>query len=234
MTAQQILDNEYKEFIKMDLVETTNTNDIKRFKETKNVHVYKAIQLVMQDLVKTGIAKSDVNTYDKYKFRGIDAVYNTLSPILARHGLLMLQRVISCNTEQRTTAKGSASYNTTVQVEYDFVSAEDGSSHTIVTYGEGADRGDKSINKALTAAYKYALFQALCIPTEAHDPDYDSPEFVEQKTNEIDELIKQSNTDIDKFLSHFSVSSTSELNEKQMKQAIQTLQTKIRNSRNVK
>lgn len=135
--------------------------------------VYKVINAVHKELAKIGIQKSDRNNFDKYNFRGIDAVYNTVSPILANHGLLILQRVLSCNTVERVSQKGGALYFTTVDVEFDLVSASDGSKHTIKTYGEGMDRSDKSVNKALTAAYKYALFQAFCIPVEG-SPDADS------------------------------------------------------------
>jgi hypothetical protein len=58
-------------------------------------------------------------------------------------------------------------------MEFDLVSAEDGSKHTICTVGEAFDSGDKSMNKAMSAAYKYAAFQAFAIPTEG-DNDADA------------------------------------------------------------
>jgi hypothetical protein len=143
--------------------------------------VYKVINEVHKELASRGIAKNDTNTFDKYKFRGIDAVYNTVSPILAKHGLLILQRVLECSTTERVSAKGGVLYFSVVDVEFDLVSSHDGSRHTIKTFGEGMDRSDKSINKALTAAYKYALFQAFCIPTESSDPDLE--------THEVDHLM---------------------------------------------
>lgn len=137
--------------------------------------VFKTINAVHSDLAKIGIAKKDKNDYDNYVFRGIDAVYNAVSPILAKHGLLILQRVLSCETSQRQSAKGGVLFNSVVDVEFDLISSSDGSKHTIKTFGEGMDRGDKSINKALTAAYKYALFQAFCIPVEgSSDADQES------------------------------------------------------------
>ena len=137
--------------------------------------VYKTINAVHSDLAKIGIAKKDKNEYDNYAFRGIDAVYNAVSPILAKHGLLILQRVLSCETSQRQSSRGGVLFNSVVDVEFDLISSSDGSKHTIKTFGEGMDRSDKSINKALTAAYKYALFQAFCIPVEgSSDADKDS------------------------------------------------------------
>jgi hypothetical protein len=74
---------------------------------------------------------------------------------------------------ERESAKGGALFYITVEAEFDFVSAEDGSKHTVRTFGEAMDRGDKATNKAMSAAYKYAAFQAFAIPTEG-DNDADA------------------------------------------------------------
>lgn len=137
------------------------------------MNVYQAINAVQSDLVKHGIGKDSTNTYDNYKFRGIDAVYNALSPLLAKHGLCVLPRMISRICEERASQKGGALFYVTVEAEFDFVSAEDGSKHTVRTFGEAMDRGDKATNKAMSAAYKYAAFQAFAIPTEG-DNDADA------------------------------------------------------------
>jgi hypothetical protein len=135
--------------------------------------VYKAINAVQADLVKVGIGKDSKNTQQGYMFRGIDAVYNALSPLLAKHGLCILPRVISRECVERRSAKDTALFYITVGVEFDFVASEDGSKHTVVTYGEAMDSGDKATNKAMSAAYKYACMQAFSIPTEG-DNDADS------------------------------------------------------------
>jgi hypothetical protein len=74
---------------------------------------------------------------------------------------------------ERVNAKGTILLYVTVKVDFAFVSAEDGSDHHVVTYGEAMDSGDKATNKAMSAAYKYAAMQAFCIPTEG-DNDADS------------------------------------------------------------
>jgi hypothetical protein len=127
----------------------------------------------MADVAYEGIGKNRRNTQQGYQFRGIDDVYNTLSSILAKHGLLMLPRILSRSCEERTTRNGSALFYVTVEAEFDLVAAEDGSKHTIRTYGEAMDSADKATNKAMSAAYKYAAMQAFCIPTEG-DNDADS------------------------------------------------------------
>ena len=74
---------------------------------------------------------------------------------------------------ERVSGQGKALFYVTVDMEFDFVSAHDGSKHTVKMYGEAMDSGDKATNKAMSAAYKYAMFQAFCIPTEG-DNDADS------------------------------------------------------------
>lgn len=140
---------------------------------TKTKHVYEAIAAVMADLAKDGIGKSRINEHDRYRFRGIDDVYNALAPALAKHRLVVLPRVLSRESVERSSANGRALFYVTVQVAFDFVSAVDGSVHTVMTYGEAMDRADKATNKAMSAAYKYAAMQAFCIPTEG-DNDADA------------------------------------------------------------
>src|ERR1700755_318633 len=135
--------------------------------------VYAAINRVQASLAKTGITKDRQNKQHGYAFRGIDDVYNAISGLLADNGLCILPRVLSRSVIERETKSGGALFYVTVQAEFDFVCAEDGSSHTVKTFGEAMDSGDKATNKAMSAAYKYAAFQAFAIPTEA-DNDADA------------------------------------------------------------
>lgn len=135
--------------------------------------VYKAINAVQRDLCVAGIGKNRKNQQQGYSFRGIDDMYNALAPILARHGLCILPRVMSRECVERQTAKGSTLFYVTVLMEFDFVCAEDASHHTVVMSGEAMDSADKATNKAMSAAYKYAAMQTFAIPTEG-DNDADS------------------------------------------------------------
>lgn len=158
--------------------------------------VYKAMQNVMRDLCKTGIAKGDWNKFDKYNFRGIDSVLNTLSPLLSKHGLLILPEVKNREEEDRPTQKGGTQIRTVVYVDYILASSDDGSTHTVTVVGEGMDRSDKSLNKALTNAYKNMVFQVFCAPTIAID--------VEDDKHQADAVAARSYTDQEKqFLDRF-------------------------------
>lgn len=153
--------------------------------------VYKAINAVQTDLARSGIAKDRRNTQGAtYMFRGIDDVYNALAPLLAAHGLCILPRVLSRECVERSSKSGGALFYVTVEVEFDFVCAEDGSKHTVKTFGEAMDSSDKATNKAMSAAYKYAAFQAFAIPTEGdNDADAHTPQpVVRQRKSPSPEL----------------------------------------------
>lgn len=136
-------------------------------------HIYKAIASVTAKLAREGISKGRKNEQQGYKFRGIDDVYNALAPFLAEEKLCILPNVQERLVVERVNQKGTALFYVTVKVDFAFVSAEDGSEHHVITYGEAMDSGDKATNKAMSAAYKYAAMQAFCIPTEG-DNDADA------------------------------------------------------------
>ena len=136
--------------------------------------VYQAINNVQAALSVDGIGKTRRNTQGSgYNFRGIDDVYNALAPLLAKHGLVIIPRMMKRTSEERQSKAGGALFYVTVEAEFDFIAAEDGSSHTARTFGEAMDSGDKATNKAMSAAYKYAAFQTFAIPTEGN-PDADA------------------------------------------------------------
>lgn len=136
--------------------------------EAKTGGIYKAIARVQAEMAREGISKDRSNQQQNYKFRGIDDVYNALAPHLANASLVILPRMLSRELTERSARSGGVLYSVVVAVEYDFVSAEDGSKHTVgPMYGEAMDSADKATNKAMSAAYKYACVQTFCIPTEA-------------------------------------------------------------------
>lgn len=144
--------------------------------------VYSAIAAIQAELAKTGIAKNRSNTQQNYAFRGIDDVYAALSPLLAKHGLCIMPRMVARERSERVTIKPgykpndppkeSVLFYVTVEAEFDFIAASDGTMHTVRTFGEAMDSGDKATNKAMSAAYKYAALMAFAIPTEG-DNDAD-------------------------------------------------------------
>lgn len=146
--------------------------------------VYQAIGAVSEAMSREGIAKAHKNAQQGYQFRGIDDVLNALSKALIEAGLVILPRCVERTVVERQTKTGGALFFVTCRVEFDLVCIEDGSKHTIATYGEAMDSADKATNKAMSAAYKYLALLTFCIPTEATtdtDADFETPEVRAQK-----------------------------------------------------
>ncbi len=119
------------------------------------------------------IAKDQTNQHQKYKYRGIDDLYANLQPALLKAGVLLVPTLRSSTLE----AVGTKMTRACVTVDYLFIDSATGASLSGSAPGEGLDSSDKALNKAWTAAFKYFLFQVLCIPTEnSVDADSETPE----------------------------------------------------------
>lgn len=137
--------------------------------------IYQKMTAAMADI--GAVSKSQTNQQQHFRYRGIDDAMNALYPILAKHGLFLVPEVLDQKREERTTKSGGNLIYSILKVRYTMYAA-DGSSVSAVVIGEGMDSADKSSNKAIAAAMKYAIFQMFCIPTEDmrnDDPDKESP-----------------------------------------------------------
>jgi hypothetical protein len=68
-------------------------------------------------------AKDRKNDQQHYKFRGIDDVYNALAPMLAKHKLVIMPRIIGREVVERQTKNGATLFYVTVEAQFDFISA---------------------------------------------------------------------------------------------------------------
>ena len=153
--------------------------------------VYQCINAVQKRMALEGITKSRKNQQQGYSFRGIDDVLNALSPILAEIGLCVLPRMLSRECVERQTKSGGALFYVTVEAEFDFIAVEDGSKHTVKTFGEAMDSADKATNKSMSAAYKYAAILAFAIPTEGdNDADLTSHDVAARKAPDVDAVLR--------------------------------------------
>lgn len=188
-------------------------------------NIYQAISAVMADVGAVG--KNSKNTQQNFMFRGIDAVMNALNPALIKHKVFVVPEVLEMTREERTTKNGSALIYTIARMRYTFY-AEDGSNVQAVVLGEAMDSGDKSCNKAMAIAFKYACFQVFCIPTEElKDPDAESHEVIpapedvgklkidETKAQALKNACAADRVDLTKLLALYKCKDASELNEAQ-------------------
>ena len=132
--------------------------------------IYEALVKIEDSLMKTGIAKSKQTTGGgNYKYRGIDQVYEAVSPLLVENKVII--RPMSIVREEDSQAGKFRLVR--LMVTYQAICAEDGSTMEFMGIGEGCDTSDKAAGKALSYAYKTALFQLFAIPVEGQD-DTDS------------------------------------------------------------
>lgn len=153
--------------------------------------IYQNIIKAMNEV--NSISKDNYNKIQNFKFRGIDDVMNTMHPILSKNNIFVAPEVESFEREERTSKNGGLIIYTVATIKLTFY-AEDGSNIIVKVVGEAMDSGDKGMNKAMSIAYKYALFQVFCIPTE-DDPDKDSytlaPKQQANKNTKASQLAKQ-------------------------------------------
>lgn len=140
--------------------------------------IYAQIPLIMAEV--EAIAKTRKNAQQGFQYRGIDDIYAELQLRLAKHKVFTSPEVLEFKREERPTKSGGLMTYTVAKIRYRFY-AEDGSFFDSVVIGEGSDSGDKSSNKSMAIAHKYALTQVFCIPTsDAKDPDAESHEVAQR------------------------------------------------------
>ena len=156
----------------------------------ENGQIYAAISAAMADI--SAIGKDKYNQQQGFKFRGIYDVMNALKPILTKNKIFTVPQVLEQTREIKVTAKGGELRYSLLRIAFRFYTT-DGSFVEAVTLGEGMDSGDKASNKAMAIAYKYALFQVFCIPTEEMtDPDGESYETKHEQQKKPEQTKPQS------------------------------------------
>lgn len=160
-----------------------------------------------------------------YKFRGIDDIYSALQPLLSKHGVFFCPKVVDQKREERATKSGGMLTFTILKMSFTFY-AEDGSNIEVTTVGEAMDTSDKSSNKAMSAALKYATLQLFCIPTEEEkDTEYQNHEPAPRESHERDPLAGPSN---EKMASEpqrkmlYAVSSSAKIPDDEVKRIMST------------
>ena len=140
----------------------------------KSIHA--AIVAVMEDVRSVGKDGWNDAPGAKYNFRGIDAVINAVGPVLRKHGVIMAPKVLdwqygTVTVGQKQTQMGHAR----LLIEFTWYGPA-GDALPVVVAGEAFDSGDKATAKAHSVAYRTALIQTLCLPTDERDPEADTYE----------------------------------------------------------
>jgi hypothetical protein len=153
-----------------------------------------ALAAVMADV--GAVAKRDKNTAQGFNFRGIDAVVNAVGPILRKHRVLTIPVVEDAHYETiEVGQKRSLMRQCTLRVRWEFHGPA-GDHIAAVVVAEAMDSGDKATSKAHSVAYRTALLQVLCIPTDEPDADASSYERSEARGPVVDTATAQRIADV--------------------------------------
>ncbi len=117
------------------------------------------------------IEKDSYNAFQKYNYVSEANLVGKVRQAMIDNKLIAIPDMVSHNIIP--SGKDGDSHLTTVVVEYTFIDAESGEFITFTSGGQGTDKGDKGIFKALTGCNKYALLKAFQIAT-GDDPEADT------------------------------------------------------------
>lgn len=130
--------------------------------------VYQAVNAVMADI--SAVRKDSLNRSGNFNFRGIDAVMNACGPAFRKHGVMAVPEVVEYIPGSVTTRSGAVMTTVKLKMRVRFYGPT-GDFFDTVVWGESFDAGDKATAKAHSVAYRTALLQTLCLPTDEADPD---------------------------------------------------------------
>ncbi len=138
------------------------------------MEIYKRLAEINKKI--TAIGKNKKNQQQGFQYRGVDDVMNELHSLFAEHEVIILPELIAGSREERQTKSGGALLTSLNDYKFTFATV-DGSTCFAIIRGEAMDSGDKSSNKSIAVALKYALTQMFLIPTdEMKDPDAETHE----------------------------------------------------------
>lgn len=154
-------------------VQLDNVSRINEPSKPIGLGVLQAMAKIQRMLAEKGISKTrDTNSQNQkfnFKFRGIEDIYNVISPLMADNGIIVVPKVLDKQEFDYPDGLGKVAHRVIVTMQYTFVCVHDGSTFEAVTLGEAIDNGDKATIKAMSLAQKSLFIQTFAIPT------YDAP-----------------------------------------------------------
>lgn len=133
--------------------------------------IHQALAAVMREV--DAVGKGGFNKEQQYNYRGVDHVINAIGPAMRKHGVVgPLPELLELQLRDVRTSRDKPAREVTLKARYTFVGPA-GDTLAVVVPGESMDVGDKGSAKAMSVAYRIALLQTFCIPTDEPDPDSD-------------------------------------------------------------
>lgn len=152
--------------------------------------IHEALSAVMAQV--GAVKKTGHNNQSNYNFRGIDAVTSAVYPALVAHKVIVVPKVLDYQYGTVVVGRNRTEMShVRLTVQFTWY-GPDGDEIITVTAGEAFDSGDKATAKAHSVAFRTALLQTLCLPTDEPDPDantYERSEPISAEEIELSEAI---------------------------------------------
>lgn len=135
------------------------------------------------------VQKSGRNKEQGYAFIEYAEVAARVRELLSKYRVCIYPEVEDYERTEITSKNGKSGFHYILRMKFLIVNGDDQKDiqerHWL---GEGADYGDKGINKAETSAAKYFMMRLFNVSEKGEgEADLESPEFVKPKTNEPSE-----------------------------------------------
>ena len=140
--------------------------------------VIAALARVRADLPGIGKDQQMDDGKQKWKYRGIEDITAALGPLLGRHGVVFVPKLLTAEPHEFTVSSGNVWVEWRCMVEYTVYGpgGKDDSIQVGPVYALARDGSDKGIQKVMTSAYKQVLNQVFCIGDSNDDIDQSNPQ----------------------------------------------------------
>jgi len=181
------------------------------------------------------IQKRGHNERHNYSYVTAADIAGSVGDILAELGVVVIPRLEDISYESGT-GRGEGTRMARVVMAYTFADVDSGEEVVAKVAGQGLDPGDKAPYKAMTGALKYALLQSFLLAT-GDDPEDDrldrsTPPNAErlisgEQVRELQTLIEETETELERVLAYYKVASLTELTETAYRRAVEVLNRKL-------
>ena len=125
------------------------------------ITVFEAINRVVTDVGNVG--RDGYNEHQRFSFRSLEGTVNAVRDSLIQHGITIVPSYRSVEqTDLPAAPDRPVQHRSIVEGEF-LITGPDGSDVTVTTIGEAMDTQGRATNKAMSAAFKYALLQTFKI-----------------------------------------------------------------------
>jgi hypothetical protein len=182
------------------------------------------------------IQKRGHNERFNYSYVTAADIAGSVGDILSELGVVVIPCLENI-TYESSPGRGETTRMAQVVMAYTFSDVDSGEEIVAKVAGQGLDTGDKAPYKAMTGALKYALLQSFLLAT-GDDPEdermetrltatgTDRPIGVDE-VRELERLIGETETDLERVLAYYKVASLGEMNETAYQRAIEVLKRKL-------